>query len=656
MSGIVGIWNLDGKPVEREVLARMSATMAHRGLDGEEMWIKGPVGFACQLSRITPESEKETQPLVGSSGVGLVFDGRLDNREELLADLKQSHHVSSSSPDPDLVLAAYEAFGDRLPERLAGDFALGLFDPSRQRLLLARDAIGIRPLYYCRTRDTFLFASEIKALLAHPQVSSRPNDDLLAKFLLHEPGHPQEMTFFEGVSSLIPAHLAILTPRGFVIRRYWDFDVSYRTRLGSFQEYAEAFRDHFEQAVRRRLRSAYPVAVSVSGGLDSSSIFCLAETLRRQSLDHDPPVLGISYISPDGSPSDEKAFLVEIERDYEVAIERVSMGPAGLLNRSREAVWHVEAPFLDELWNTTYRFLSTVHRRGARVMLTGHWGDQMLFEQSYLIDLFHKLAWGEVRAHLKEFGRWFTDADSSYFKQRFFVDLVKYHVPKALIPSLRRLRARERRPWFTQAFQKRARRGTSNHSAFSRASFPTVHARAIYEQARSSHHVMCMEWNNKVAAMHGLDTAFPFLDRDLLAFLMAIPGEMQTWKGVPRTLLRAAMQGNLPDAIARRTWKADFSHLVNEGAEQDLPRVVRGLESDGMALKLGYVKGNVIRSELERLKDRMQGPTCEAAWSFSDLLGLELWLQVFFGENNNSHEGPGSPEGTPMASMQGGIG
>ncbi len=178
----------------------------------------------------------------------------------------------------------------------------------------------------------------------------------------------------------------------------------------------------------------------------------------------------------------------------------------------------------------------------------------------------------------------------------------------------------------------------------------------MYEEVRSSHHVMCMEWNNKVAAMHGLDTAFPFLDRDLLAFLMAIPGEMQTWKGVPRTLLRAAMQGNLPDAIARRTWKADFSHLVNEGAERDLPQVLRGLESDGMALKLGYVKGNVIRSELERLKDRMQGPTCEAAWSFSDLLGLELWLQVFFGENNNSHEGPGSPEGTPMASMQGGIG
>ncbi len=159
MSGIVGMWNLDGKPVEREVLARMSGTMAHRGLDGEEMWIEGPVGLGCQLLRVTPESEKETQPLVDSSGAVLVFDGRLDNREELLASLRDSHQVSSSSPDPALVLAAYEAFGDRLPERLAGDFALGLFDPNRHQVLLARDAIGIRPLYYYRARNAFLFAS-----------------------------------------------------------------------------------------------------------------------------------------------------------------------------------------------------------------------------------------------------------------------------------------------------------------------------------------------------------------------------------------------------------------------------------------------------------------------------------------------------------------
>ena len=244
MSGIVGIWNLDGKPVEREVLARMSATMAHRGPDGEEMWIEGSVGFACQLFRVTPESEKETQPLVGRSGAVVVFDGRLDNREELLASLKNSHRVSSSSPDPDLVLAAYEVFGERLPERLVGDFALALFDSNRQQLLLARDVMGIRPLYYCRILDTFLFASEIKAFLAHPEVSTKPNDDTLANFFLANVRDP-EMTFFEGISSLPPAHMAFLTPDALRTRRYWDFDSAGSIRLGSFGEYAEGFRHLF---------------------------------------------------------------------------------------------------------------------------------------------------------------------------------------------------------------------------------------------------------------------------------------------------------------------------------------------------------------------------------------------------------------------------
>ncbi len=654
MSGIVGMWNLDGKPVEREVLARMSGTMAHRGLDGEEMWIEGPVGLACQLFRVTPESEKETQPLVNSSGTVLVFDGRLDNREELLASLRDSHQVSSSSPDPALVLAAYEAFGDRLPERLAGDFAFGLFDPNRQQILLARDAIGIRPLYYYRTRDTFLFASEIKAILAHPQVTSQPNDDILAQHLLRGDQDHRGMTFFQGVWNLLPAHTAICTPRSFVTRRYWDFEASRQTRLGSFQEYAEAFRELFERAVRRRIRSVYPVAVSLSGGLDSSSIFCLAETLARKSPDRYPRILGMSYSSPAGSPSDESAFLTEIERTYGVTISRLPISHVGLLNGSRKAVWHVEAPFLDEMWVTTRTFLSTVHRHGARVILTGHWADQLLFDQAYLVDRLHDLAWGEVRAHLNEFPRWFSDCDASDFRRRFFLDLVKYSLPSPLVSFLRSLRLKPNRPWYSRALQRRARRRQSTTLPSARA-FPTAHARSLYEQARSSRHVLCMEWENKVAAMHGLEMAFPFLDRDLVSFLMRIPGEIQTWRGVPKVLLREGLRDVLPEAIARRTWKADFTHLVNEGMERDYAQAVDWLRHDAMVISQGYVSREVMIGELERVKNQLGGSSADAAWSLSDLLGLELWLQVFFGGNNNGQRSSTSPEGLPKATARGGT-
>ncbi|MBI4588186.1 MAG: hypothetical protein HY725_05065 [Candidatus Rokubacteria bacterium] len=643
MSGIVGIWNLDGRPVDTDLLADLSATLAHRGPDGEGAWVHGPVGLACRLLRITPEAATETQPLVHPSGAVLVFDGRLDNRQELLARLAASSGIHPASPDPALVLAAYEAFGDRFPERLTGDFALGLFDPARQQLLLARDAIGVRPLYHCRIGPAFLFASETKALLAHPLAPRRPNDDHLAQYLLGgSTGDGEGLTFLEGVSSLRPAHLAIVTPRGVATGRYWDFDLSRQTRLGSFDEYAEAFRHHFERAVSRRLRSAHPVAVSVSGGLDSSSIFCLAETLRQRSPDRYPSLLGVSYTPPDGSPADEAAFVTDIEREYGVAIERVPM-TLGFLNRSREAVWHAEIPVMDEQWNTTQASLTTVNRLGARVILTGHWADQMLFDQAYLVDLFRRLAWGEVRGHLMEYARWHADVSPGNFRRRFALDLVKYSVPGPLVPFLRRLRPGPDRPWYAERLRRRAGGRRSKQTDVGMAS-ATAHARSLYEQATSSYHVLCMEWDNKVAAMHGLDMAFPFLDRDLLVFLMEIPGEIQTWQGVPKAILREAMRGVLPEAIRERRWKADFTHRVNEGMARDFPRLVRCLESDGTAVKLGYLRKGALKSELERLRDRIRGPDSEISWSLSDLLALELWLQVFFEEDGDGHRGPEARE------------
>ncbi len=627
MSGIVGIWNLDGKPVEPELLARMSATMAHRGLDGEAMWIEGPVGLACQLFRVTPESEKETQPLVDSRGIVLVFDGRLDNREELLASLRDSYKISSSSPDPALVLSVYEEFGDRLPERLMGDFALGLFDPKRQQLLLARDAIGIRPLYYHRVRNTFLFASEIKAILAHPDVSPRPNDDMLAEFLITNV-HDQNMTFFEDVFSLPPAYMAVLTVQGFTKRRYWDFDSAGRIRLGSFDEYAVAFRHLFEQAVRRRLRSAHPVAVSVSGGLDSSSILCVAETLARREIGI-PSIRGVSYTSKERSPSDERAFLIEIEKKYGSSIYQIPLASTGSMEGSEQVVSHVETPMLIEQWSDLHTFLRTIQRRGARVVLTGHWGDQVIFPQQYLVDLFRRLAWREVRTHLHEYSRWLTDLDPRYFRRRFLMDLIKQHVPRRFHPFLRWLRVKRDPPWCSKALHRRAcqcawKRGGNGWTPSS------AHARSLYETARSTHHVHCMEWENKVASMHGMEMAFPFLDRDLLSFLMAIPGEVLTPNGIPKGLLRAAMAGVLPEAILLRRGKADFTHLVNEAVEHDFPWIVRTVESEGEAVKRGYVSRDVLKKSLDRLEGRIQGATCEVAWTLSDLLGLELWLRAFF--------------------------
>jgi len=139
-----------------------------------------------------------------------------------------------------------------------------------------------------------------------------------------------------------------------------------------------------------------------------------------------------------------------------------------------------------------------------------------------------------------------------------------------------------------------------------------------------------MEWNNKVAAMYGLETSFPFLDRDLISFLVRIPGEIQTWQGVPKGLLRQAMRGVLPASIAERRWKAGFNQLVYDGTSQEYPQVRECLVGTA-AVRRGYVRSDWIERELMPLQGQMGVRDCRVAWSLRDLVGLELWLQTFFG-------------------------
>ena len=253
----------------------MAAVLAHRGPDGVGSRIAGAFGLAVQRLRVTPEEVGETQPLVGPQGLLVALDGRLDNRSELFHQLDLADRASDAA----CVLAAYARWHEGAIARLSGDFALAVFEPSLRRLVLARDPIGLRPLYYHEGPHHLAFASEIKALLRHPQIEARPDDEGVADSLLlgarSAGGH--ERTCFAGVRALPPAGLLVVDARGIAVRSYWEFDPTRRIAFSSFSEYAEAFHERFAAAVRQRIRSAYPVAVSVSGGLDSSSIFSQAE-------------------------------------------------------------------------------------------------------------------------------------------------------------------------------------------------------------------------------------------------------------------------------------------------------------------------------------------------------------------------------------------
>ena len=636
MSGILGIWNLDGRPANNEELACLSAGLSSRAVDGQEVWTQGSVGFAYRYLRITPESVAERQPFVAPSGKVIVFDGRLDNREELALRVGLGSGPAETSSDAAVVLAAYELFGERFAEHLNGDFALALFDPHKQQLLLARDAIGVRPLYYCHLRNTFVFASEIKAILAHPEVERQPNDDALADLLMPGDARCRDLTCFRGIFRLVPGHLGTVTPtRRWTVRQYFTFDSGRSIRYKSFPEYAEAFRTLFDQAVRRRIRSAYPTAVSVSGGLDSSAILCAAANFKNSGFSVPAPT-GISLTYEDGSRADEKSLLLAIERQYGIDVQRLSKASPGYLKGARKLLWDVEVPALDCQWNTSQQLLRIAQLGKNRVLLSGLFGDQVLSGLAYLIDLVDSLRWSKAMRDLKEFGLWMTDIAPQEIRELFWGDLVRAHVPGRFRPLLRRIRAKAQAdyypPWYSKPFRRRAL-DRANGQACPQGKFANRHAEECYHHATSKYHLNVLEKANKMSASYGLEPAYPFMDRDLISFIMAIPGEVVNWQGVPKGLFREAMRGVLPEAIRLRRWKADFTEFVNAGTAHEYHEIQSYFESSSLAIEFGYVDGDVVKQTLEKMKPRVHDPYSDAVptWRVAALVSLELWLQVFFG-------------------------
>lgn len=630
MSGLVAMFHLDGQPADLPTLQALAATLKHRAVDGQTLWQFRSAGLAFQYLRTTPESSGELQPPGCPPHVAIAFDGRLDNRDDLLRKLPARLLHADVPADSALVLAAYLHFGEHFAEQLNGDFAVGIFDGEQRSLLLARDIMGIRPLYYSRHGDTFLAASEAKAILAYPNFDPQPDEDALADLILGGDPYEMEHTVFKNVYRVLPGHTVVVTPGGLHSFQHWDFDTTKQICFSSVGEYAEGLRAVFEQAVRRRFRSSHRVAVSVSGGLDSSAIFCTAEKLRVQG---EPlaPGLGVAMVFPDGSPADEKHLLSAIEAEYEVSIQKL------LFSRFRFVddhcfLWHTEAPMLD--WNATLDLVATAQGAGCRVMLDGYYGDQMMVSQDYLFDLARKLRWLRVNRELLILSAWIADADpreiKAFFWRRFFRDLL----PESALWFVRQFRrsiGNQYPKWYSQAFRDRAFRRGLNQRQPSRR-FASKHMQACFQDATSSYRLKLVEQTNKLSAMHGLDHAYPFMDRDLIQFVMAIPGEMVSCEGVYKGLFREAMKGVLPEPIRQRNWKADFTALNTEAAASDFARFSSYLQPDSLAVTYRFTDAGAVQQVFREHRANLSNQNSNPTRHVNFAVGLELWLRVFFQE------------------------
>lgn len=577
MSAIAGIYYLDGRTVELAPLTQMIDTLAHRGSDGTGIWREGPIGLGHRMLWTTPESLHEQLPLVNqTSTCAITADARIDNRDELIAALGLTDRPLEKITDSQLVLAAYEQWGDRAPDMLLGDFAFAIWDGRRQRLFCARDPMGVKPFYYYCSNRVFVFASEIKALFCLPEVPRRLNEVKVAYHLttLFE---DQAVTFYQDILRLPAAHSITVGREKTQVRRYWSLDPAREVRLHSDADYAEAFREIFTEAVRCRLRSAFPIGSALSGGLDSSSITCTA----RRLLASGQRLHTFSAIFP-SLPKEDRRWLDE--RRYIKAIEAVGVEShhvhADCLSPLVKLLWHedeaVPAPNL-YMHQALY---SAAHQQGVRVFLDGLDGDSTVSH-----------GWGFLR-ELTFTGRWKTLLTETTALARRYQSsrrrlLCKYGFkPLVVEPILQwsMLRGCTQPTWrvnsvISPTFAQRVGLTERIQALLSHRSSPTRTAKQEHLLGLTSGlHAYALELIDKGAAAFSLSARYPFYDRRLIEFCLALPPEQKLHQGWTRIVMRRAMTDILPPEVQWRVHKANlgtnFKRKLLEYERDTLERVI----------------------------------------------------------------------------------
>lgn len=630
MSGLAGIYHLDGRPVDRTLVERMTHRVAHRGPDGSGYLVTGPVGIGHAMLQTTPESLSERQPWQDESGtICLALDGRIDNREDLILSLRTAGFHLRADTDAELMLRAYQYWGEHCPEHVIGDFALVVWDGSRRQLFCARDVLGLKPFYYCHHGTSFYWASEIPPFFEHEAIPRRPNEAMIAEFLSSMVVTNTE-TLYEGIARLAPAHVLMVDSNGIKTRRYWTIAPHRRIEYAKDDDYAQHFLELFSKAVRCRLRSHRPIGLELSGGLDSSSVVSFLQAASQTHPQGNDRFQTFSLVFP-GLPCDERPFIDDV----------IAQGPF----HSHHII--PETPNLDCLIQDVHRYQdfpdhpngvmntplrALAQRQGCRVLLTGSGGDEWLTGSFFhYADLIRTWRFGSLLRRLR--------ADRPLYCEQLSPDLLALPLVQfgllPLIPQACRnlgkqlLRRTNAPDWISETFWRR----THMQERIRRASFRSRGCSYAQEDLfRSTTHglgIHGIEVDERTSASFGLESRHPFNDRRLIEFALALPEE-QRWRDKPKFILRQVLGGMLPSSVRERVDKADFSCIFAMVLiDESIGAIFRSLSVASM----GWVDGSKVWADYQMMKTRYNGGDETYRMSVSSLwmiLGIELWFRTLF--------------------------
>lgn len=573
MCGICGIYNeQSNKKIEQPVIDRMLAAIRHRGPDGSAsmMTERVALGFN-RLSFL--DLEGGMQPMQNEDRrITMVCNGEIYNYRELREELTAKGHVFRSQTDVEVILHLYEECGLSFPDKLNGQFAIALYDDRNKCLILVRDQMGICPLFYTSLEGRVVFASEIKAILEYPEVPRRLNLKAVDQ-LMNFPGIVSPVTFFEGIHSLAPGHMLVVTPeKGMEDLEYWDLQYPEEEEDRGEAYYVERLRELLKDAISRRLIADVPIGFYVSGGLDSSVVACYIGKFLLNSY------YSFSAEVGDGE-LDESRFQRMVKECVHSEHYSVRVTEKEIWENLENVIYHAEAAVKESYDAAAYLLSGLVMQSPAKAVLTGQGSDELFCGYvGYMVDLFREMQKDGMSAEEREVNErlW---GDPFFRYERNHPEIRKIH---------------------EQVYSDAVRGSIRQFSAFEESPINVERVRGLSSRKRRSY-IDCKlrlgdhllgEHGDRMFFSHSVEGRHPFLDKELISFVVNIPDKYKLHGVNEKYIVKKAGEGIVPDAIIKRK-KFPFqapgmSSMLT--AAKDIPYLDAALIQKYGIFDVGYVE------------------------------------------------------------------
>ena len=552
MSAICGIVNLDRQAVEVSAIERVMTALEAYGADGAVLWQEDNAALGHQMLHITPESLQEKLPWQDEvTGLVITADARIDNREELFAALTISPQAGRELSDSQLILRSYIKWGEQCPSKLLGDFAFAIWDARHQKLFCARDIMGVRPFYYYSSKTCFVFASDIKGLLAAPMVSRQLNEVMIAVYLTEEETDFMEksLTFYQRIFKLPSASFLVVTPTAKKISSYWSPENAPQIKLSSEAEYQEMLCELLTRAIKCRLRSAFPIGAHLSGGLDSSAIAVIASRILR---DRGQCLTGFSWSPPltdvEACSNDERTLVKEICDREQIKCQYVSLKAQDFTHiRTRDFTLEPT-----EMLYFEQKVQATAAQSKIRVLFSGWGGDEAITfnGRGYFAELFQQGRWWTLYRELKLRGGLHGINLRRQIFDKVFLPLLPDRIFALIEEQLNLKEQHSQSSYINPQFAREVQAQIAQLPRLDRVFREQAGVRANQTMLLANGHI-----TNRIeawaisGAKNNLVYSYPLLDRRILEFALGIPVDLFFKHGWKRYLFRSATESILPHRV-----------------------------------------------------------------------------------------------------------